>query len=191
MDHTHSQRLRRRGSTRVALVASVSLAAGVLATLILAMAASAQEGPSLTVEPAVVDAAGDHELTVTGTGWTKPVIGVFPCAAPESGQLEDVQPSTCIIALANEVEPVDGAFEFTMTYPVDENGLAIVASNPPPDEGSEAAGTIITVSTDQPEQQAEALANTGTSSAVLALVAAGLILAGGTVALMARRLARA
>ena len=41
-----------------------------LVGFLFAGSASAQDGPSITVEPSSVEAAGEHTFTVTGTGWT-------------------------------------------------------------------------------------------------------------------------
>ena len=35
-----------------------------------ASAASAQDGPSISADPSTVSAAGEHTITITGTGWT-------------------------------------------------------------------------------------------------------------------------
>jgi hypothetical protein len=63
----------------VALTAAVSM----LALLVLASQAHAQDGPSLTADPATVPAEGDYTFTVSGSGFTAGLaLFVLPCTAP-------------------------------------------------------------------------------------------------------------
>ena len=88
----------------------------------LAAPAAAQDGPSITVEPATVDAAGETEFTVTGAGWTAaPPIFVLPCFTVTT--LEDLEAegaAACDTAALTPATPADGAFEVTVTYEVPE-----------------------------------------------------------------------
>lgn len=105
--------------------------------------AAAQDGPTITVEPATVDAAGETEFTITGSGWTAaPPIFVLPCEAPESGDPADVDSATCDTANLTPATPADGAFEVTATFDVPEGGLAIAAGDA---AQTEAAAAVVTV----------------------------------------------
>ena len=63
----------------MALTAAVSM----LALLVLTSQAHAQDGPSLTADPAYVPAEGDYTFTVSGSGFTAGLaLFVLPCTAP-------------------------------------------------------------------------------------------------------------
>ncbi len=106
-------------------------------------AAGAQDGPSITVEPASVDAPGEAEFTITGAGWTAaPPVFILPCEAPASGDAADIDSATCDTANLTPATPADGAFEVTVTFDVPEGGLAVAAGDA---AQSEAAAAVITV----------------------------------------------
>jgi hypothetical protein len=120
-----------------------TIAIGLLASAGWAGTAAAQDGPTITVEPATVDAAGETEFTITGSGWTAaPPIFVLPCAAPESGDPADVDSATCDTANLTPATPADGSFEVTATFDVPEGGLAIAAGDA---AQTEAAAVVVTV----------------------------------------------
>jgi len=177
----------------------------VLAVLgVFAAPATAQDGPSITVEPATVDAPGEYEFTVTGEGWTAaPPIFVVPCAAPESGDVADVDADTCDAANLTPGTPEDGSFQVTVTYEVAEGGIGIAATDA---AQTEVAAALVTVGaaggeegegtegeeaeaeptpTPTPEAEAEGegegeeeLANTGVESGMLAIIAVAILAAG-------------
>ena len=63
----------------MALTAAVSM----LTLLVLTSQAHAQDGPSLTADPAYVPAEGDYSFTVSGSGFTAGLaLFVLPCTAP-------------------------------------------------------------------------------------------------------------
>ena len=175
----------------------LALGLGLALVAALAVPSSAQDGPSITVEPSSVEAAGSVEFTVTGAGWTAaPPIFVLPCDAPESGDAADVDSDTCDTANLTPATPTDGAFEVKVTFDVPEGGLAIAAG----DAGqTEAAAAVITVgaapeatatpeatpeATATPEAGSEdgseddALANTGVESGLVAIIALAILGAG-------------
>ncbi len=169
--------------------------------------ATAQDGPSITVEPATVDAPGEYEFTVTGEGWTAaPPIFVVPCAAPESGEAADVDADTCDAANLTPGTPEDGSFEVTVTYEVTEGGIAIAATDA---AQTEVAAAVVTVGAAEGEdgeaegedgeeageaegeeageaegeeageaEGEEELANTGVESGLIAIVAVAILAAG-------------
>lgn len=164
-----------------------------LVALFVAPAAGAQDGPLITVEPASVDAAGDHEFTVTGSGWTAaPPIFVLPCEAPASGDLADLDSGTCDTANLTPATPDgDGNFSVTVTYTVPEGGMAIAAG----DAGqTESSGVLVTVGAGAAEEApadepvAEPLPDTGVESAPLAIAGAAILAAGTMVVGFSRKL---
>ena len=159
--------------------------------------AQAQDGPTLTVEPASVDAAGEHEFTVTGSGWTAaPPIFVLPCEAPASGEAADVDASTCDTGSLTPANPTDGAFEVTVTFDVPEGGMAIAAGDA---AQSEAAAAVVTVGAAaeaaeddggeaaEDEGADEALADTGAESGLLAIAGIAVVAGGAMVVNTSRR----
>lgn len=120
-----------------------TIAIGLLASAGWAGTAAAQDGPTITVSPATVDAAGETEFTITGSGWTAaPPVFVLPCEAPESGDPADVDSATCDTANLTPATPADGSFEVTATFDVPEGGLAIAAGDA---AQTEAAAAVVTV----------------------------------------------
>ena len=114
----------------MALTAAVS----VLALLVLTSQASAQDGPSLTADPAYVPAEGDYTFTVSGAGFTAGLaLFVLPCTAPGEpmtpdnvaaaiaaiGQSLDSRPSGS--SLTPAVVGADGTFSVTVTGTVGPN----------------------------------------------------------------------
>jgi len=78
----------------------------------------------LSVEPATVPVLGSYDFVVRGTGWiAAPPIFVLPCLSEDR--------TTCETAELSRIEPVDGAFEMTVTYAVGPSGLLISAGDAP------------------------------------------------------------
>ncbi len=176
--------------TRAKLLA---LGLGLALIAIFAAPAGAQDGPTLTVEPATVEAPGEYEFTVTGAGFTAaPPIFILPCDAPESGNPADIDSDTCDTGNLTPATPEDGAFEVTVTYTVPEGGLAIAAGDA---AQTEAAAAVVTIGAAQEEggddgaaeeeggeeEGGEELANTGVESGLLAVIAIA-VLGGGAMA---------
>jgi len=174
----------------------------VLSTAGLTGIAHAQDGPTLTVEPATVDAAGEQEFTITGEGWTAaPPIFVLQCEVPESGDPADVDSATCDTANLTPATPAEGSFSVTVTYDVPEGGLAIAAGDA---AQSEAAAALVTVGggeeapaegeepvagtdTAAPAEGEGELAETGVESGLLAIIGAAVLAAGAMVVTTTRR----
>ncbi len=193
------------------------LGAAIAMVSVFATPAAAQDGPSITVEPSSVDAAGEAEFTVTGEGWTAaPPVFVLPCEAPASGDIADVDSATCDTANLTPATPADGSFEVTVTYDVPEGGLAIAAGDA---AQSESASALITVGAaaegegeaaaegegeEMAEGDAEAeavaetdemaegeeLAETGIESGLLAIIGIAVLAAGAMVLTSTRRVGR-
>lgn len=160
-------------------------AAALLVAAVLASgpAAGAQEDPTLEVTPAVVDAPGPHELTITGAGWGPPTPHfVLPCAVPGSGDVADVDTATCDSgALVSASVDPEGALSATMTVEVPASGVMIVAVN---GDQSQIAGQVV-----EPDDGNGAddgadgeLPDTGAGSDWLVVVALGVVAAGAMLA---------
>lgn len=168
---------------------------------IFAAPAQAQDGPTITVDPASVDAPGDYDFTVTGEGWTAaPPIFIVPCEAPASGDIADLDSSTCDTGNLTPATPADGAFEVTVSYTVPEGGIVIAASDA---AQSEAAGVVVSIgaaddggddAADDGEGEGEGeaegdedLAETGVESGALAIAGIAILAAGAMVVGTSRR----
>ncbi|MCB0996804.1 MAG: hypothetical protein KDB21_17040 [Acidimicrobiales bacterium] len=158
---------------------------------LLASPASAQDGPSLTVDPATVDAAGEVEFTITGSGWTAaPPIFILP------GPVVDGEPDSENLDTGNltpATPDADGNFEVTATYDVPAEGIAICGG----DAGrTESACVVVTVGGDGGGEEAaaddsaegeEELAQTGSESGLIAVVAFSAVILGAMVVGLGRR----
>ena len=184
-----------------------------LIAIFAAPAASAQDGPAITVEPANVDAAGDVEFTITGTGWTAaPPIFVLPCTATTLDELTATGADTCDTAALTPATPADGAFEVTVTYTVPEEGMCIAAGDAGQTESGgacitvgggdaaaeeEAAGEEAAAEEEGAEEEAvaeeaaadEELATTGVESGQVAIIALAMLGAGAMAVGYTRRFA--
>jgi hypothetical protein len=176
---------------------------------VFATPAAAQDGPTLTVEPTSVEAAGETEFTITGEGWTAaPPIFVLPCftvSTPE--EISEQGAAACDTAALTPATPADGAFEVTVTYDVPETGMCIAAGDAaqseagfacisvgaaaeeeaPAEEGTEeeAAGTD-----EEAAGEEEELAITGIESGLLAIIGMAVLAAGAMVLTSTRRVGR-
>ena len=141
--------------------------------------ASAQDGPSITVDPEFVEAPGEQEFTVTGSGWTVASAFVLPCIVVEDLTQLDAQGGDCDLAnLTPVTNDGSGGFEATVTYDIPEEGLLIVVGDA---DQTESAFHIVTVGAPAEEGgeeeaaaeeeeaagEEEELANTGVESGVI------------------------
>ena len=120
--------------------------------------AAAQDGPSITVDPSTVDAAGEHSFVIEGEGWSVPVVYLLPCAAPSVGS--EVDNDTCDTSDFTPVSPTDGSFRLTVTFDVPAEGLGIGAGDT---SQTESASFVVSVSSDA----ADELALTGPDRSLL------------------------
>jgi|GEM_PF-2954525 len=121
-----------------------------LVTWVGASAASAQDGPSISVSPTYVAEAGEATFTVTGSGWTVASANVLPCKIPAGANGAEIDTSEHCTMFANldlgSVTPApvtDGGFEVSITIEVPEQGVFIVAGDTARTESAEAV--LITV----------------------------------------------
>ena len=111
----------------LALTAAVSM----LALFALASQAGAQDGPSLTADPAYVPAEGEYAFTVSGSGFTAGLaLFVLPCTAPGDPMTPENaaeaiarigQPDCNIGFLTPAVVGADGTFSAEITAAVGQN----------------------------------------------------------------------
>ena len=181
------------------ILTGVAVALGIVA--LLAAPASAQDGPSITVEPMSLEAVGEQEFTVVGAGWTAaPPIFVLPCFTVSTiEELTAQGAGACDTAALTPATPADGAFTVTVTYDVPAEGMCIAAGDA---AQSEAAFVCVAVGAAEggegegeaePEPEAiaeeggeEELANTGVESGLLAIIAIAIV-AGGVMVISATR----
>ena len=151
-----------------------------LVGFLFAGSASAQDGPSITVEPSSVEAAGEHTFTVTGTGWTGSPVAVLPCDYPEGGDPNAVDGDTCDQGNMAVVGALDGDGGFTqeITINVPEEGRWVGAGD---FAQTESAGAGVTVGMEE-------MPATGVNTSLLVIIGAGIALAGVMVFGLSRRL---
>ena len=82
--------------------------ASVLALFALSSPAAAQDGPMITIDPAVVPAEGEYEFTVTGSGFTVPGVAVLPCTAPGDVIMTPDMSAAELEALMRAAQPTGG-----------------------------------------------------------------------------------
>jgi LPXTG-motif cell wall-anchored protein len=176
---------------------------------VFATPAAAQDGPSITVEPASVEAAGETEFTITGAGWTAaPPIFVLPCftvSTPE--EITEQGAAACDTAALTPATPADGSFEVTVTYDVPETGMCIAAGDAAQSEAGFACITVGAAAEEEApaeegaEEEAaptdeeapaeeEELAETGIESGLLAIIGVAVLAAGAMVLTSTRRVGR-
>lgn len=157
-----------------------------LVGFLFAGSASAQDGPSISVDPTYVEAAGEHTFTVTGTGWTGSPIAVLPCDYPEGGDGNLVEAATCDQGSMSVVGALDGDGGFTVeiTLDVPESGIWVGAGD---FAQTESAGAGVTVGM-MDDMGDDMLADTGVETSVLVIIGAGIALAGLMVFGLSRRL---
>lgn len=177
--------------TLVALVA-------MLTVLFASVGPAAAQDQTLTVEPASVAEAGEHEFTITASGFNPTPGFLLPCPGAE-GSLEtiaDGDPATlCDLAnLFPYTVDDDGGWTATVSYDIPDIGLVVAAGDT---GGDNAAAALISVGAEEEAAEEEAeeeeaaeeaeaattsssegLAETGTESAFLVIIGATMLLAG-------------
>ena len=188
-------------------IMALTAAASLLALLALASPAAAQDGPTLSADPAAVDGPGTHSFTLTGSGWTAGLlVFVVPCTY-SGDQLTTATPAeematvlgalgqdACVLApMGSATVGADGTFTVEVTHDVPAN-FAFGAGDAASTESG--AAPVLFIAEDMDDMAPEGAAETGfggmagsdgNSVAVpLAATLAALILFGGA-ALVARR----
>ena len=112
-------------------IMALTVAVSLLALLVLTSQASAQNGPSLTADPAYVPAEGDYTFTVSGAGFTAGLaLFVLPCTAPGEPMTPDnvaaavaaIGQTDCDLgSLTPAVVGDDGTFSVSVSGTVGQN----------------------------------------------------------------------
>ena len=113
---------------------AVAAVASLMALFGLTSQAAAQEGPMLTADPPAVPGPGEYTFTLTGSGWSVPLVFIVPCTLP-GDQLTTATPIEEIVATMGAISqdacdtaaaspaPVgaDGTFTVEVTQDVPAN----------------------------------------------------------------------
>jgi LPXTG-motif cell wall-anchored protein len=156
--------------------------------LVFSAPASAQDGPTVTSDPAYVDAPGEATFIITGEGFSDPGLFILACDIPEGDATPTVD--TCDVTNLVPTSPdSDGNIaETEVTYDIPEGGLAIAISNV---DASDAGFTIITIGEEdaaEVEAAEEELPETGSESTQLAIIGLTIAAGGAMVVAGSRRL---
>ena len=128
----------------------LSMVTIVLVTFSMIAPASAQGDQAISADPTSVSEAGEHELTVSGTGYTGPAF-LLPCPDAEGDLTKVAEDGACDLNNLTPVAPDgDGNVEATVTFDIPDEGLVIVIGNA---DQSEVAVTLVTVGADEAEEE--------------------------------------
>jgi len=177
-------------------VKRILISLAVLTTLLIGFAApaSAQGDQSITADPSNVAEAGEHEINVTGSGYTGPAF-LLPCPGAEGDLTKVAEDGACDLGALTPVTPDDdGNFEASATFEIPEQGLVMVVGNA---AQTEVAVALVTVGGEaEAEAEAEeeaapavasddsgddALAETGIEAYQLVIIGAAVAMAGAMV----------
>jgi LPXTG-motif cell wall-anchored protein len=171
-----------RTSKKIEIFTATALGALLLA---LSGTASAQDGPTITLDPPAVDAPGPVDVTVTGSGWTL-APELVPCPGydgDDSAFSRDTATLHCDLAVGVQVILDGDSFEVTLTVDVPAEGLVIGAGGQ--FSGTETATGVVTVGAAEAAPAEAELATTGAETGVLAIIGIGLV--GGGLLIVANR----
>ena len=169
----------------------IGLAVALVGFLFAGPASADEHGPSISVDPSSVEAAGSHTLTVTGSGWSVAATNVLPCNIPEgvdAGAMSDAEISAHCSDMANlglgnmvgGIAIADGGFEATITLDVPEQGVFIVSG----DSAQTESANVVWVSVGMMQE----MPATGVNTSMLVIIGSGIALAGVMVFGLSRRL---
>lgn len=164
------------------------------ALLLFTSVARAQDGPTIEADPASVDAPGEVEVTVTGSGFTTDgfLLSCPGLGGAVDGELSPDGSECDLAALTPYTVDDSGGWTATASFTIPEEGLVLVAGDA---DQTESARTLVSVGAgeepdegaEEPDEGGEApsteegteeLANTGAESSLLTIAAATAILAG-------------
>lgn len=163
----------------------IGLALALVGFLSAGSAAADGHEPTVTVDPSYVEEAGEHTITVTGTGWSASPVAVLPCNYDDDGNVIE---NTCNQGNMQVVSALDadGGFTVEITVDVPEEGIHIGAGSFDRSEtaattGRGGAGSIQV-------GMMEEMPATGVNTSLLVIIGAGIALAGVMVFGLSRRL---
>lgn len=163
-----------------------------VATLGFAGTASAQGDPTISVDPASVDAAGSADIAVTLSNFPAgDTVFVLPCTVPASGDAADIGDDSCDTAqLTTVVIGDDGSGSASVTYDIPDGGLVVAASNADASARDQLIVTVGAADTGAAEAPAaddeQTLPDTG-SEVTIAVIGLVTVLAGGALMGASRR----
>jgi len=128
-----------------------------VSVLFATMGTAAAQDQTITIEPASVAEAGEHEFTITADGFNPTPGFLLPCPGAE-GDLETMaggDPATlCDLAsLTPYTVEDDGTWTATVTYDVPDIGLVLAAGDT---GGDNATAALISIGADDAEEADEA-----------------------------------
>ena len=128
-----------------------------------ASAASAQDGPSLTADPATVTEAGEYTFNVTGTGFTVDSLNATVCPTANQDEITETNfTSLCGLGFGNTVtKNDDGTFTAQLTAEVGADGITLVMFQLA--AGGESARLAITISEATADDSADDAASDDTA----------------------------
>ena len=159
-----------------------AFAVALVAMLALAPAAQAQAAQGLvTADPAFVTEAGDHEITLNGTGWIAGGLAILPCDANTYEGLAAGGSEICDLAgMDLSVQAAaDGTWTLTKTWTIPEGGMCIGVGG---GAGFTEQGGGYCVGVGAP-----ILPNSGSESAMVAIIGAAVLAGGAMIVLSTRR----
>ena len=157
-----------------------AFAVALVAMLALAPAAQAQDVPLAQADPAFVEAAGEYEFTITGSGWIPGALALVPCSVNSYEALATGGADACDTgALTLATAGADGTFSVTATYTVPEDGMCIGIGG---GAGFTEQGGGYCVGVGAP-----ILPNSGSESAMVAIIGAAVLAGGAMIVLSTRR----
>lgn len=182
---------------KLALIATVAMAAMLL---LVAAPASAQEGESISADPASLPAeAGSYDVTITGSGWVGAPDGLFVsvCSGAEGGDSATIDATNALTVCPTLVvdggrgsPDGDGNFSYDLSVTVDDaaiaNGQIAILAGELAAGSPWSAGVNIAVGAD--DMADDMMADTGTESGLIAIIGASVLLAGLFAVGLGRRL---
>ena len=157
-----------------------AFAVALVAMLALAPAAQAQDVPLAQTDPAFVTEAGEQEFTITGSGWIAGAVAIVPCSVNTYEDLAAGGPDSCDTGnLSIATAGADGTFTATVTYDVPEGGMCIGIGG---GAGFTEQGGGYCVGVGAP-----ILPNSGSESAMIAIIGAAVLAGGAMIVLSTRR----
>ncbi|MBT95414.1 MAG: hypothetical protein CL431_05545 [Acidimicrobiaceae bacterium] len=164
---------------RIKLLVS-AFAVALVAMFALAPAAQAQDVPLAQADPAFVEAAGEYEFTITGSGWIAGGVALVPCTVNTYEALAAGGAGACDTAsLTIGNAGADGTFSVTATYTIPEGGMCIGIGG---GAGFTEQGGGYCVGVGAP-----ILPNSGSESAMVAIIGAAVLAGGAMIVLSTRR----
>ena len=158
-----------------------AFAVALVAMLALAPAAQAQDAPIALADPPFVEAAGSYELNLTGTGWIAGAVVAVPCPGVTTyEQLISEGAGACdATALNIGAADADGNLAITATFDIPAEGMCIGIGA---GAGFQEQGGGYCVGVGAP-----ILPNSGSESAMIAIIGAAVLAGGAMIVLSTRR----